>query len=129
MFKTTLKFILGLVILFTFYIFSLNILKILHIHFPPAILGLILFFISLTAGIIKEEWIKTTSEFFLKNMAILFIPFIVGIILYKSIIIKNWFVILLIILLTTTITLIFTGLFVEYGIKYYKLYKIRKHND
>ncbi|MCM1265013.1 MAG: CidA/LrgA family protein [Candidatus Gastranaerophilales bacterium] len=129
MFKTTSKFLLGLGILFMFYILSLFIIKLLHIAIPPAILGLVLFAIALINGIIKEEWIKLTSEFFLKYMAVLFVPFIVGVIVYKSVILKNWLAIILVVLLTTTITIVLTGLFVEYGIKYLRLHKMRKYRD
>lgn len=129
MIKTLLKFLLGLGILFSFYILSICIIKLTHITMPPAILGLILFSLSLINGIIKEEWIKTTVEFLLKNMAILFVPFIGGLIIYQSVLLKNWVAIMLIVLLTTTITIVLTGLFVEYGIKYLRLYKMRKHND
>lgn len=129
MIKTLLKFLLGLGILFSFYILSMCIIKLTHITMPPAILGLILFSLSLINGIIKEEWIKTTVEFLLKNMAILFVPFIGGLIIYQSVLLKNWVAIMLIVLLTTTITIVLTGLFVEYGIKYLRLYKMRKHND
>lgn len=127
--KTVLKFFLGLGILFLFYILSLYIIKVTHIFIPPAILGLVMFAISLMLGIVKEEWIKVTSEFFLKYMAILFVPFIVGLVLYKNVLFKNWLAIILVVFLTTTITIVFTGLFVEYGIKYLRLYKMRKHND
>ena len=129
MIKTLFKFFLGLGILFSFYIISLCIIELTHIHMPPAILGLILFSISLINGIIKEDWIKTTVDFLLKNMAILFVPFIGGLIIYQSILLKNWVAIMLIVLLTTTITIVLTGLFVEYGIKYLRLYKMRKNND
>lgn len=129
MLKTCLKFFLGLGILFGFYILSLFILKITHIPMPPAILGLILFSTSLISGILKEDLIKPAVDFMLKNMAMLFVPFIGGLIVYQSLILKNLVPIVLIILFTTTVTIVLTGLFVEYGIKYLRLHKIRRHND
>ncbi len=120
------NFILGFVILFLLYFISKATLSFAHIVFPPAILGLILFTLCLQFKIIKEEWIKTASEFLLKNMALLFVPFIVGLIAYKDILMKNWFVILLVIFLTTTLTIVSIGLFVEYGLKFLRLYKMKK---
>lgn len=129
MIKNILKFILGFMILLCFYFISLFIIKITKIFIPPAILGLILFALSLIFKIIKEEWVETTVNFFLKNMAILFVPFIGGLIVYKSVLLTNWLTIALVILITTTVTIVLTGLFVEYGIKYLRLHKMRKHND
>ena len=129
MIKIFFKFFLGLGILFGFYLLSLFIIKLTHICMPPAILGLILFALSLVSGLVKEEWVEVTVKFLLKNMAILFVPFIGGLIIYQSVLFKNWVAIALIVFLTTTITIVLTGLFVEYGIKYLRLYKMRKYRD
>ena len=127
--KKILEFILGLIILFGFYFLALAFLNILHIKFPAPILGLILFSIALINNWIKEDWIKTTVELFLKNMALLFVPFIVGLIVYQDTLLKNGLNIAIIVFITTILTIIFTGLFVEYGIKYLRLHKMRKHHD
>lgn len=127
--KSIIKFFIGLGILFGFYVLSLYLTKLLHIAISPAILGLVLFSAALVFGLIKEDWIKTTSDFLLKNMAIFFVPFLGGLIVYQSVILKNWLAIILTIFITTTLTIVLTGLFVEYGWKYLRLYKIRKHHD
>lgn len=113
-----LKFISGFGILFLIYYVSLYIIKLTGIAFPPAILGLILFTLSLFAGIIKEEWVEAASNFLLKNMAVLFVPFVVGLIVYKDILLKNWLSILLVIFVTTTVIIVTVGLFVEHGLKF-----------
>ena len=113
-----LKFISGFGILFLIYYVSLYIIKPTGIAFPPAILGLILFTLSLFAGIIKEEWVEAASNFLLKNMAVLFVPFVVGLIVYKDILLKNWLSILLVIFVTTTVMIVTVGLFVEHGLKF-----------
>ncbi len=113
-----LKFISGFGILFLIYYVSLYIIKLTGIAFPPAILGLILFTLSLFAGIIKEEWVEAASNFLLKNMAVLFVPFVVGLIVYKDILLKNWLSILLVIFVTTTVMIVTVGLFVEHGLKF-----------
>lgn len=126
------KFILGMIILFLIYYVSFFILKVTQIKLPPAILGLVLFAWGLSIGIIKEEWVKVAVDFMLKNMPILFVPFIVGIVLYESILTKNVIAICLVILVSTTLTIVGTGLFVEYGIKLLRLYKMKKqkgHSD
>lgn len=129
MFKNIFDFIRGFIILFSFYFISSFIVKFLHIAFPPTILGLILFAAALILGIIKEEWIKKTSDILIKNMAMFIVPFMGGLVVYKSLLLKNWFVILLVIFITTTVLIILTGLFVDLGLKYLKLYKLRKSNQ
>lgn len=127
--KKILKFCVGLGILISFYFLALGIIKYTHLRIPPAILGLILFASSLISGIVKEDWIKQTSEFFLKYMALLFVPFIVGLVVYQSVLLKNWISIAVVIFFATVLTIVFTGLFVEYGIKFLRLHRMRKHND
>lgn len=119
-------------ILFLIYYVSFFILKVTQIKLPPAILGLVLFAWGLSVGVIKEEWIKTAVDFMLKNMPVLFVPFIVGIVLYKSVLTDNIIAICLVVLLSTTLTIVGTGLFVEYGIKLLRLHKMKKqrgHNN
>lgn len=124
--KKIVNFIIGFLILFLLYFISKFILSIAKIPFPPAILGLILLSLSLYFKIIKEDYVKTTCNFLLKNMAILFVPFIVGLIAYKNLLLENLFVILLVVFITTTLTIVCIGLFVEYGLKFLRLYKIKK---
>lgn len=127
--KQFINFIIGFLILIGFYFLSYFILKFFNILFPPAILGLILFAFCLVQGIIKENWIKSTCEFLINNMAVFFVPFLGGLIVYKSLLIKNWFVILTVIFVTTTLIIIVTGLFVEWGIKFLRLHNMKKSKE
>ena len=129
MIKSIVKFISGMCILFLDYAISFLFVKITKILMPPAILGLILFAVSLQCGLLKEDWIKTTVDFLLKNMAILFVPFIVGLIVYKDLLLQNYLAIILVVTLSTTLTIVITGVFVEVGIKYLKLYRMKKRDD
>ena len=119
------NFVLCLIILLAFYYSSNLIINILHIPFPPAILGLILFSIALIQGIIKEKWIKTTCEILINNMAMFLVPLFCGLIVYKSILAKNWLAIFIIIFATTTIVIVLTGLFTEWGIKLLRLNRLK----
>lgn len=126
--KRFFNFIIGFLILIGFYFLSFYILKLLHIAFPPAILGLILFSFALIEGIIKESWIKDACEFLINNMAMFLVPFIGGLIVYKSLLIKNWLVILVVIFISTAVIIAVTGLFTELGIKILRLNKIKTVN-
>lgn len=112
-----------------FYYVSSFVLKTLHIMFPPAILGLLLFALALVFGAIKEEWIKTASEWYIKNLALFLVPFWGGLLAYQDLLKKNWISILLVIFITTTVTIVCTGLFVEWGMKYLRLYRYRRKHD
>ena len=125
----TVKIIIGFLILTVFYIISLLIVKVIHISLAPAILGLILFAFCLMEGIVKEEWVKPACNILIKNMAMFIVPFMGGLVMYKELIKSNWLVILVVIFVTTTITIVMTGLFVEYGLKYLRLHRMKKHND
>lgn len=129
MVKKIFDFIFGFIILFGFYYISLFIVNVTHIVFPPAVLGLILFSLSLVFGIIKEKWVETSVNFILKYMALLFVPFVVGLTEYKGLIMKNMLAIILVVLVATTLTIVVTGVFAEYGIKYLRLFKMRNKND
>ena len=121
------NFLIGLAIIFLIYYIAVFVLKVLKINFPPVILGLIFFTLVLNFGIIKEKYIESTVNFLLKNMAILFVPFVVGIIKYKQLLLENWLMILLVVFLTTFLIIVSLGLFVEYGLKFLRLHKINKY--
>ena len=127
--RNCLTFLIGFIILTAFYYAGYIIIQLTQIPLPPAILGLIFFAFALINGIIKEKYIKSTCDFLMKNMALFIVPFMGGVIVYKPLLIKNWFVILVVIFLTTTLTIVITGLFVEYGLKLIRLYRMKKHND
>ena len=128
--KKAVDFTLGLIILIGFYCASLIMLQFIHIQFPPAILGLILFAIALITGMIKENWIKTVSEWLINNIAMFLLPFIAGLVAYQGMIVKNLIPILLVIFVTTTLIIVLTGLFIEYGIGLVRLHHWRKnHHD
>jgi holin-like protein len=46
---------------------------------PGAIMGMLLLFLALTTGILKESHIRETSDFFLNNIAFFFIPASIGV--------------------------------------------------
>ena len=117
MLKKIFNFTRGLLILVLFYFISLFAVKALHLMLPPAILGLVLFAAALILGVIKEEWIEDASNFLIKYMAMFIVPFMGGLVVYKSLLLKNWFVILLVIFITTTLLIVATAFFVEYGLK------------
>ncbi len=118
--------IFGFLILMSFYCVSLLIVQLTKIPIPPAILGLILFAFCLVKGIIKENSICNICNLLINNMSLFILPLIIGVVVYKNLLIKNWIIIISTIFITTTLTIIITGLFVEYGLKFLRLRRIRK---
>ena len=129
MIKDSARFCTGMLILFGFYFASVIICKIIHLNFPPAILGLVLFAAALIAGIIKESWIKTVCELLMKNMAMFLIPFWGGLVVYEKLLKENWLSVLLVIFITTTVIIVATGLFVEYGTKFLRLHHMKESEN
>ncbi|MBQ8848404.1 MAG: CidA/LrgA family protein [Candidatus Gastranaerophilales bacterium] len=121
-----LNFCLGILIIFIIQYLSIFITKSLNIIFPAPIFGIILLFIFLKIGLIKENWIKDFCEFIIKHMILFFIPMFVGIMVYQDLITKNFLNFFLIIVLTTSITGISVGLFIENIIKYKRLKKLKE---
>lgn len=51
----------------------------LHLPIAGSIIGLVLFYILLMTGVIKETWIKSGANLFLTTMIFFFLPSIVGV--------------------------------------------------
>lgn len=119
MIKKIWNYILGLIILFGFYYLSKFIVDNLNIEFPATILGLILLYFALIFKIIKLEFVEKIANFFIKNMSVLFAPFIVGLIADKKLLFENLLPIVVIVFVSTAITMILCGLFVEIGLKHF----------
>jgi len=68
-----------------------------NIPFPGSLIGMILLFIFLMIGWIKERHIKETADFMVKNMGIFFVPPAVAILNNLSVISPIWWKILIVI--------------------------------
>ena len=121
-----LRYLLGFFILFAIQYLCNWFIKLTHIVIPAPILGIVVLFILLQFDVIKKEWIKESCELILKYMPLLFVPLSVGIITYLGVIEKNLIPILINVIGTTTLTLLFTAMFVENVIKYVRLQRMRK---
>ncbi|CAM3149207.1 CidA/LrgA family protein [Streptobacillus ratti] len=98
---------LSYILFFSFIGQSLS--KIINLPIPGSVIGLILFFLALQFKIVKLESVETTSKFLVDNLAILFIPAGVGIMISFKHIKDIWVSILLICLFTTILSLVVAG--------------------
>lgn len=130
MFSRIIKYITGFIIIFLIQYICNWLVKSFNLILPAPILGLIVFTFLLQTNVIKKEWVKDICKFLLKIMPMLFVPLLVGIVVYYSVIEKNFIPILVNVILTATLTLFITALIVDNIIKFIRLQKIRKfHND
>jgi holin-like protein len=124
--KKIIDFTIGLLIIFAVLYASKFILSLIKIAFPAPILGIILLFVLLKIGIIKENWIEEFCNFMLKNMILFFIPIFVGIITYTDLISKNFLAIIMTIFITTTLVIVVVGLTSYNIIKFQSLKRMKK---
>lgn len=104
------------VILFIYFIGTV-VNKLIIPTIPATVIGMFLLFIALKFRIIKLESIQEFSEFMLVNLAFFFIPPSVTLIKTWYILKLNLFKIIFIVVITTFITMIVTGLTVDFLIK------------
>ncbi len=77
---------------------------------PGSILGMILMFVLLQCGVVKEDDIKGVCNFILNNMLLLFVPVTVGIMASYTLIGERWISIALSLMASTAVVIIFVGL-------------------
>ncbi|MDP4090944.1 MAG: CidA/LrgA family protein [Bacillota bacterium] len=80
---------------------------------PGNIIGMIILFLLLSAGIVKLEMLKEVSSFLLEHLAFFFVPAGVGLIAYMDVLGANWVTILGISLITTILVAGVTGKAIE----------------
>ncbi|CAM3073070.1 CidA/LrgA family protein [Streptobacillus felis] len=108
------KIIIELLYILTFSFIGQGLSKILNLPIPGSVIGLILFFLALQYNIVKLEKVETTSKFLVDNLAMLFIPAGVGIMVSFKYIQNIWVSILLISLFTTILSLVLVGKLTQY---------------
>lgn len=97
-----------------FSIVGQSISKFINILVPGSVIGLILFFLCLQFNILELKKVDATSKFLTENLAILFIPAGVGIMVNFYYIKDKWIPILLICLFSTILSLIVVGKITQY---------------
>ncbi|MFV0560686.1 MAG: CidA/LrgA family protein [Enterococcus sp.] len=84
------KFFSEFVIILFFSILGEGIRAFAHLPVPGSIIGIILMFLALESGVLKEKSIEGTSNFLLNNLTILFVPAGVGLLKYYDDIATIW---------------------------------------
>ncbi len=72
-------------------------LSLIHFSFPGSLIGMILMFIFLIAGVVKSKDIEDVGQFFIANMGIFFVPGAVMILNRIEVISQIWWKLIIII--------------------------------
>ena len=91
--------------------------QLFHIPLAGSIVGLILFYFLLQFKIIKLQWVKDGSDFFLKSMVFFFIPSVVGIMDIVSNINFNYVIFFFVIIIGTSLVALISGYIAETMVK------------
>ncbi|EKD30983.1 MAG: hypothetical protein ACD_77C00437G0005 [uncultured bacterium] len=81
----------GAAFLIICYILGGFVSRLIHGFISPAVMGMIILFLLLKAGIARAEWLEKPANFLLDNLILFFIPATVGIALIPFEIIKHDF--------------------------------------
>ncbi len=72
----------GLAVVFSFYFLGEIIAEVGSLPVPGNVLGMTFLFLALVGGVIDLEDVEKESEFFVRNMSIMFVPPGVGVMVY-----------------------------------------------
>jgi holin-like protein len=70
-------YLLGFSILLAFQLLGALIHRV-GVPIPGGVLGLMLFYLAMSAGIVKMKWVERTANLLLRHMVLLFVPLTVG---------------------------------------------------
>ncbi|WP_163539978.1 CidA/LrgA family protein [Gracilibacillus sp. YIM 98692] len=111
------KRILQIAVLFLFYYIGEAIQAYFSLVIPGSIIGMLLFFLLLTAQVIKIDWVEEGIDFIIKDMPIFFVPVTVGIIQYFDFFYGKGIIMIPSIILSTIFVIAIAGLLTQFTLK------------
>lgn len=99
----------GLFFIFLFYFLGIFISELTGGFIPGSVIGMVLLFLALFAGVVKPAKVKPVAIFITKNMAFYFVPVGVGMMVSFHFISAIWPVIVLASVISMVLVLISTG--------------------
>ena len=82
----------------------------LNLPLPGSVIGMVLMLAGLRFGLIQLQWVTEAASLLLNNLAMLFVPAGVGVMVYFDLIEKQWLPLLVATVLSTLAVLATTGL-------------------
>jgi len=123
--KKWIKIILQIIAISLFYEGIRWVVGLLEIPFPPNVLGMVILFFLLVTGIIPISWISDGSDFLLKYMPILFVPFGVAMMNYWNTIKSSGIPLFLVLTMSSFLVAAATG----YCARYWQQRKNKEENS
>jgi len=103
------EYLLGFAILTAFFLLG-TLLHGLGFPIPGGVLGLLLFFVALSAGVIELKWVERAAGLLLRHMVLLFVPLTVGLMEMGPVLSRQAVAITASLLVSVTAVLVTTGL-------------------
>jgi len=95
--------------LWVIYYLSTLVVKSFHIPLPGSVLGMIILFVLLSAGIIKEKWLTAATTPLLKHLAFFFIPIAVELMQWGDLFQRIGYLLFLPLVVSLLVALVTTG--------------------
>ncbi|MDF2634266.1 MAG: LrgA family protein [Pelosinus sp.] len=84
-----------------------------HLPLPGSVLGMLLLFLLLSGGIIKEQWLSLGANPLLKHLSFFFIPIAVGLMEWGELFTQKGHLLFLPLVLSAIVALLTTGVVVQ----------------
>lgn len=95
--------------LYMLYMIGSFIQQLLHIPIPGSMIGMLLLFLLLMTGIVKEKWISRGANMLLSHLTLLFIPATVGVMDYVELFSGKGIWSIVIVIVSTMMVMLFAG--------------------
>ncbi|AIF50623.1 CidA/LrgA family protein [Pelosinus sp. UFO1] len=116
--QNALKTLGQIFLLWLIYYVSTWTVEILHLPLPGSVLGMLLLFALLSAGIIKEQWLSLGANPLLKHLSFFFIPIAVGLMDWGELFTQKGHLLFLPLVISAFVALLATGGIVQFLTKY-----------
>ncbi|GLH74322.1 hypothetical protein GETHLI_28240 [Geothrix limicola] len=101
----------------------------LHLPIPGSVLALGALVLLLHTGLLPLAWIKEGADWLLAEMLLFFIPAVVAVVQYPSVILKAGWQLLVVILVGTVAVMVGTALVVERVFRWERRLRLRQGGD
>lgn len=105
-------------VIFGVCLLSEGIAAVLPFTFPASVIAMLLMLVLLLTRVLKPSHLQQTSDFFLGNMAMFFVPTCVSVLKYVDVLLQNIWAVVLISVLTTPLVFFVTGHVVQLTMKW-----------
>ncbi|MES4611187.1 MAG: CidA/LrgA family protein [Ewingella sp.] len=95
------------------YLVADRLVNLLHLPLPANVVGMFMLLLLIMSGILPLKWVKAGSRWLLAEMLLFFVPAVVAVVNYTSLLMVEGWKIFLVIAISTTLTLGITSLVVD----------------